>query len=139
MSGVWNAPPTGSAIARRTPSSFARAIAASRPSGVPASTICPGALSLASQHASGAAAHASSRLLFGRAEQRGHAAGVRVGGGLREIGAAGGEADAVVEGERAGRNECGDLTERVAGERDDLDVGRGGEYAVRARPRPSAT
>ena len=53
MSGVWNAPPTLSGVARRTPSSLARADAASRPSGVPAITTWPGALSLATQHAVG--------------------------------------------------------------------------------------
>ena len=43
-------------------------------------------------------------LLERGAEQRGHAAGVRVGRGLRELGAAGREAHAVVEGERARRD-----------------------------------
>ena len=60
ISGVWNAPPTFSAVARFTPSSLARAEPASTPSGVPAITTCPGALSFATQHASGAAVHASS-------------------------------------------------------------------------------
>ena len=38
---------------------------------------------------------------------------MRVGRGLRELGASGREAHAVVEGERARRDERGDLTERV--------------------------
>ena len=60
MRGVWNAPPTLSGVARFTPSSFARTDAASTPSGVPAITTWPGALSFATQQASGAAVHASS-------------------------------------------------------------------------------
>ena len=46
--------------------------------------------------------------------------GMRVGGGLRELGAPRREAHAVFEIERARRDERGDLTERVAGERDDV-------------------
>ena len=76
--GVWNAPPTLSAVTRRTPSSFAREDAASSPSAVPAITTCPGALSLAIQHATGAA---------------------------------GSEANAVLEIQRAGRDERGHLSE----------------------------
>ena len=57
-------------------------------------------------------------LLGGRAEQRGHPAGMGVGGGLGELGATGREAHAGVERERAGRDQRGDLAERVAGERD---------------------
>ena len=85
---------------------------------MPAITTCPGALSLATQQRVGRGGARVLGLLDGGAEQRGHAAGVRVGGGLGELGAAGGEAHAVVEGERAGGDQRGDLTERVAGERD---------------------
>ena len=126
MSGVWNAPPTLSGVTRRTPSSLARAEPASTPSGVPAITTWPGALSLATQHAVGRRGARVVGLLERGAEQRGHAAGVRVGRGLRELGATGGEAHAVVEGEHARRDERGDLTERVAGERDGV-VERGVE------------
>src|SRR5438105_1839075 len=58
INGVWNAPPTFNGVTRLTPISLARSEPAATPSGVPAITTCPGALSLATQHASGAAEHA---------------------------------------------------------------------------------
>ena len=59
---------------------------------------------------------------------------MRVGGGLGEIGAPSGEADAVVDGDGSGGDQGGDLPERVAGERDDLDVGGVGEYRADGFP-----
>ena len=91
ISGVWNAPPTFSGVARLTPSSLACAEPASTPSGVPAITTWPGALSFATQHASGAAAARVLGLLERRAEQRGHATRMGVGGRLRELGPPSGE------------------------------------------------
>ena len=99
---------------------------------MPAITIWPGALSLAIQQASGAAAHASIACSSVAPSSAAMRPGMRVGRGLRELGAPRREADAVVEVERAGRDERGDLSERVAGERDDLDVGRGGERGASA-------
>ncbi len=118
ISGVWNAPPTFSGVTRFTPSSFARADAASRPSG------CSGDHDLARRvvvcdPARVRCGRARALGLFERcAEQRGHPAGVRICGRLRELGAAGGEADAGIEGETARGDQCGDLSERVTGEPD---------------------
>src|SRR5664280_526960 len=47
INGEWKAPPTGSAVARRQPSSRCRAIRSSRPSVVPLTTIWPVPLMLA--------------------------------------------------------------------------------------------
>ena len=118
MSGVWNAPPTLSGVTRLTPSSFARGGRGVEPVGRtgdhdlarrvvvrdPARVRCRCARPSACSSVA--------------AEQRGHPAGVRVGGGLRELGAAGGEADAVVEGETPAAIKRGDLSERVTGEGD---------------------
>ena len=57
------------------------------------------------------------RLFERRPEQGGHPAWVRISRGLRELGAAGREPDAGVEGETARGDQCRDLSERVTGER----------------------
>ena len=85
-----------------------------RPSGVPAMTTCPGALSFATQHASGAAVHASAACSGVAPSSAAMRPGVGVGGGLGELGPTGREAHAVGERERAGRDERGDLAEGVA-------------------------
>ena len=106
-----------------TPSSFARAEPSSSPSGVPAITTWPGALSFATQHAVRRGLARALGLVERRPEQRGHAARMRVGRRLRELGAARREPDAFVERETACCDQRGDLPERVAGERN----GRFGE------------
>ena len=116
ISGVWNAPPTLSGVTRFTPSSLARAPAASTPSGVPAITTCPGALSLATQHASGAAVHASDACSGVAPSSAAIFPGWASAACCVSSAAARREADAGVEGERAGCDQRGHLTERVAGE-----------------------
>ena len=60
ISGVWNAPPTARDRVRRMPTPLAAAATASRPAGVPPTTIWPGALRLASHAAPSEAAQAAS-------------------------------------------------------------------------------
>ena len=118
ISGVWNAPPTLSGVTRRTPSSWARADPAVEPVGRPRDH------DLSRRVVVGDPAPVRRRsarvvgLLGGGAQECGHAPGMGVGGGLGELGAAGGEADAVVEGEHARGDQRRDLAERMSGERD---------------------
>ncbi len=91
-------------------------------------TTWPGALSFATHAPSGAASHASAACSIVAPEQRGHPARVRVGRGLGELGAAGGEAHSVFEVEHPGGDERGHLSERVAAERHDVVDHRPGGF-----------
>ena len=103
ISGVWNAPPTLSGVARRTPSSLARADRGVEPVGGAGDHDLAGRVVVRDPARVGRGGARVLGLLDRRAEQRGHPAGVRVGRGLGELGAPGGEAHAVFEGERARR------------------------------------
>ena len=86
ISSQWNGADTGSGSARRTPRFLATSMARSMPLFVPAMTICPGALMLATDTTSPCAA--SSQIARAsstrRPDQRGHAAGADRHGLLHE-------------------------------------------------------
>ena len=103
MSGVWNAPPTFSGVARLTPSSLALAEPGVDAVGRAGDHDLAGGVVVGDPAAVGRGAARLVGLLERGAEQRGHATGVGVGGRLGELGPAGGEPHAVLEGERAGR------------------------------------
>ena len=103
ISGVWKAPPTLSAVTRRTPISWARADPAATPVGRARDDDLAGSVVVGDPARVGCGGARVVGLLRCGAQQRGHLPGVGVGRGLGELGASGGEAHAVVEGERARR------------------------------------
>ena len=112
--GEWKAPVTGSSIAR-SPSSSAAALAPSKPARSPDSTTCCGELSLATASPCGSAS--SCGVLGGApAHQREHAA---VAGALARLlhqpAAQRDQLEPVALAQAAGRDERGQLAERVAG------------------------
>ena len=82
MNGVWKAPPTGSGMTLRAPSSLAMAPASAMASASPAITIWPAPLRLATQTSPVARAQASVTMASSAAEDGRHGARAGVGGGL---------------------------------------------------------
>ncbi len=118
MSGVWKAPPTLRGVTRRTPSSWARADAGGEAVGRAGDHDLAGRVVVGDPARVGCGGARVVGLLGCRAEERGHPAGVGVGRGLGELGAARREPHARLEREDAGGDQRGDLAERVSRERD---------------------
>ena len=117
MSGVWNAAATSSGMTLRMPASFAASVASARPSGVPAMTIWPGALMLATQHESGVPATAAAAWSSVAPRRAAMTPGLWSAASWVTAARLAATCRPLLEAERARGDERGHLAEGVAGER----------------------
>ncbi len=109
MSGVWKAPPTGIESTRFAPSSLAMTANSSSASEVPATITWPGALKFATHASPSTRRQAVSTVSSSRPEHGDHRPGRALGGLAHGRAPLGDEAEAVLEVERACRDERGVL------------------------------
>ena len=140
MSGEWAATETGRTMARLAPSDLASSAPASMAGRSPETTTWPGALRLATTKTPCASARldqlGESRVV--EADERRHRAVAALARGLHQPATLADEPDAVLEVERAGRDERRVLAHRVAGRRTPGSGRRGPRRpSARAAPRGS--